>query len=124
MEDTASTTTSHALMLLIIWGFPWDVSVPSFSSMIGACWRTASGREKREREKEVGKREGRVTAFADCKQFTNHYERSLSLAATDEQTAKSRELRRSRLLLDFGKLSHVESHVIQHARAEKGAWSG
>jgi len=36
VEATASTTTSQALMLLMIWGFPWEVSVPSFSRMIGA----------------------------------------------------------------------------------------
>lgn len=36
VDPMASTITSHAFMLLIIWGFPWEESVPSFSSIIGA----------------------------------------------------------------------------------------
>lgn len=39
VEEIASTTISHAFMLLIIWGFPWEVSVPSFKRMTGACCR-------------------------------------------------------------------------------------
>lgn len=37
VDDIASTTTSHALILLMIWGFPWEVSVPSLRRMMGAC---------------------------------------------------------------------------------------
>lgn len=35
VEPMASTTTSQALMLLIIWGLPWDESVPSFNKIMG-----------------------------------------------------------------------------------------
>lgn len=52
---TASTITSQALMLLIIWGFPWEESVPSFRRMIGVGWREREGGE-RKREREGGEK--------------------------------------------------------------------
>ena len=58
VDDTASTTISQALMLLIIWGFPCEVSVPSFRRMMGACCsergRRRGGRRRREEEEEGG----------------------------------------------------------------------
>ena len=48
----ASTTTSQALMLLIIWGFPCEVSVPSFRRMTGACWE---GIEEGEEKEAIGR---------------------------------------------------------------------
>lgn len=54
MDDTASTTISHAFMLLIIWGFPWEVSVPSFRRMTGACCSMQGRRERRGGERREG----------------------------------------------------------------------
>ena len=59
MDDTASTTISQALMLLIIWGFPCEVSVPSFRRMIGACCSERGvGRRRGEEEGGGGRRRG------------------------------------------------------------------
>lgn len=42
---TASTTPKHAVMLLKICGLPWEVSVPSFRRMIGACCKKEKGKD-------------------------------------------------------------------------------